>query len=107
MPVQLYKLKILLGISNTDTTQDQKLLLHLETAKWAILNRRYPLGAPNDDLEVRYESLQIRAAAELFAKEGAEGETEHVEGDISRYYDGGSGISASLLSEVVPKVGVL
>lgn len=73
----------------------------LESAKSAIMARRYPYGDWPDDLEQRYKDLQFRIALEIYSKDGAEGETAHSENGISRTYEN-SGISESLLNEVVP-----
>ena len=90
----------------------------LETAKTAILNRRYPYGDwPVRETEVggetvtetyvedRYLDLQFRMAMDLYNKIGAEGETSHSENGISRGYES-SWISVQLLNEVVPYAGV-
>lgn len=79
----------------------------LETAKYAILARRYPFGdLPVDEqeqvvLEPRWKDLQFRVALDLYNKMGAEGETEHRENGIDRTYQS-SWISEQLLSEVTP-----
>ena len=78
----------------------------LETAKAAINARRYPCEEPPDDLEKRYENLQLRIAIELYNKQGAEGESAHSENGISRTYSS-AWISEELLSEVTPKARVL
>lgn len=79
----------------------------LETAKYAILARRYPLHEyPTDDngdvvLEARWQDLQVRIALDLYNKIGAEGETGHAENGVNRTYES-SWISEQLLSEVTP-----
>lgn len=92
----------------------------LESAKNAILARRFPYGdfptktVTNSDgstseetyIESRYLDLQYRIAMDLYNKAGAEGETSHTENGISRMYES-SWISKQLLDEVVPKVGVI
>lgn len=78
----------------------------LETAKSAINARRYPFGDVPEELERRYENLQIRIAVELYNKQGAEGETSHSENGISRAYSS-AWISEELLSEITPKAGIL
>lgn len=79
---------------------------YLDTAKAAIMARRYPFEDFPEELESRYLDLQLRIAADLFAKEGAEGETAHNESGVSRSYSN-AWISEELLSEVVPKGKVL
>lgn len=79
---------------------------YLDMAKAAIMARRYPFEDFPEELESRYLDLQLRIAADLFAKEGAEGETAHSESGVSRTYSN-AWISEELLSEVVPKGKVL
>ena len=88
--------------------EDTALLLDLmETAKAAILNRRFPYSDEwPDEVEPRYADLQYRMALDLYNKIGAEGELTHSENGIGRSYDG-SWISAQLLAEVVPLAGVV
>lgn len=76
----------------------------LESAKSAILARRYPFGEPQD-LEWRFEDLQFRIALDLYNKIGAEGQLGHSENGVSRTWDS-SWISKQLLQEVTPFVGV-
>lgn len=84
----------------------------IETAKAAILNRRFPYQAwPTNDngepyVEPRFEDLQFRIAMDLYNKIGAEGETAHSENGISRTYES-SWVSEQLLSEVTPYCGVV
>lgn len=88
------------------TISDGDAAFLLETAKSAINARRYPFGDIPEELERRYENLQIRIAVELFNKQGAEGEVSHSENGISRAYSS-AWISEELLSEVTPKAEVL
>ena len=92
---------------------DEELLYDLlETAKYAILARRFPFGDyPTDDdgnvvLEARYLDLQYRMALDMYNKQGAEGEIAHAENGVSRSYES-SWISAQLLEEVTPFVGTV
>ena len=94
----------------------------IETAKNAILSRRFPFGdypkrevatirVNGQDVKVeetyvedRYLDLQFRIALDLYNKIGAEGETQHVSNGINRIYES-SWISNQLLLEVIPKYG--
>lgn len=93
----------------------------IETAKNAILSRRYPFGdyptrkvtrqvngqsvtTEETYVEGRYLDLQFRIALDLYNKIGAEGETQHVSNGINRIYES-SWISNQLLLEVIPKYG--
>ncbi len=78
----------------------------LESAKSAILARRYPYGDWPDELEARYVDLQFRIAMDLYAKIGAEGQISHTENSIARTWES-SWISAELLQEVTPIVKVV
>ena len=79
----------------------------IESAKNAILERRYPFHDwPVDDngdakVETRYLDLQFRIAMDLYNKIGAEGEMAHSENGVSRSYES-SWISKALLDEIVP-----
>ena len=93
--------------SNADLLTDL-----LETAKYAILARRYPYtDYPTDEdgnavLDPRFHDLQLRIALDLYNKQGAEGETAHNENGINRTYES-SWISEQLLNEVTPLCGVV
>lgn len=73
----------------------------LESARSAIMARRYPYQEWPDELESRYLDLQFRCAMDLYNKIGAENEIAHSENGISRSYES-SWISESLLQEVTP-----
>ena len=93
----------------------------LESAKNAILSRRYPMQEwPTREVtatvngtevtttetfvEDRYLDLQLRIALELYSRMGVEGERSHGENGISGTFENGS-ISETLLAEVKPYVG--
>lgn len=76
----------------------------LESAKAAIMARRYPFQEWPDELESRYLDLQFRMAMDIYAKIGAEGQTSHSENGINRAWES-SWISEQLLSEVTPLAG--
>ena len=73
----------------------------LESAKAAIMARRYPFQEWPYELERRYLDLQFRCAMDIYAKIGAEGEIYHNENGVNRGYES-SWISESLLQEVTP-----
>ena len=78
----------------------------LESARSAIMARRYPYQEWPDELESRYLDLQFRCAMDLYNRIGAEGELSHSENGISRGYES-SWISESLLQEVTPLTKVV
>lgn len=120
----------------TNEADEAVLLDCLESAKSAILARRYPYGdwpvretevyippvISGEDgsvvvpgytdtvretvLEDRYLDLQYRCAIDLYNRTGAEGQTSHSENGISRGW-GAEWISQELLNEIVPMCGVV
>ena len=86
---------------------DEAVLLDcLESAKAAIMSRRFSYQEWPDELEKQYLDLQYRIALDLYNKSGAEGELLHIENGIHRSYES-SWISEQLLLEVVPMCGVV
>lgn len=96
---QLQKLKIWLDISDSDVSEDNKLNLMLARAESKIKERRrWPIDQP---LESRWNELQIQIALFLYNKQGTEGEREHVENGVSRFYENAD-IPSSLLNDITP-----
>ncbi len=58
------------------------------------------------DVPIKYHYLQCQIAAYLLNKQGAEGESRHSENGVDRTYESAD-IPSSMLSSVVPYVGVL
>lgn len=86
---------------------DEALLADLlESAKAAILARRFPFGDGTEQLESRYTDLQTRIAEAMYDKLGAEYQTGHTENGVSRQW-ASEGIPEVLLREVTPMVGGL
>lgn len=78
----------------------------LESAKAAIMSRRFPYQEWPDELESRYLDLQFRCALDLYNRAGAEGQLVHNENSINRTWES-SWISESLLREVTPVAKVV
>ena len=89
-----------------NTSEDDLLLVYLDAAKSAILNRLYPMEDSAKEVPARYSSRLVEIAAYLYNKRGAEGETLHVENGISRSYEGGS-IPNSMLADIIPYGSVI
>ena len=99
------KLARLTVLISPDTAKDDLLTYLLEQAEEIVLNKRYPFGVPEGaTVPAAYEQLQLRIAIELFAKMGAEGQTEHAENGVTRKYESAD-VSPSLLKAIVPIVG--
>ena len=106
-------MNILERLTQRTHEQDHAILTDvLESAKYAILSRRFPYSAwPVDDngeyvLEPKYIDLQYRIALDMYNKLNAEGQLTHSENGVARTYES-SWISDQLLCEVTPMVGVV
>lgn len=87
-----------------DTTEsDSVLSVYLGIAGDAILNQMYPYRDDYTGLSVpdRYTSVQLKIAAYLLNKRGAEGQIQHIENGIHRNY-GSADIPKDMLKDVVP-----
>lgn len=87
---------------------ESKANIYLGMAESIIINRLYSNMDEEKTYEMpsRYENLKLRMAVYLFNKEGAEGETSHSEGGVSRSYSDGD-IPKSMLDEIVPMAVIL
>ena len=101
------RVKLRLGISSGDRSDDDLIEELLNSAESAILARRFPFGYDEETtvLPVAFDDLKVRIAIDLFNKIGAEGQLSHSENGVQRTYES-SWISESLLQEVTPRVGV-
>lgn len=111
MTTPLAKLKLLLGTDgyaqipgSTDTDKDAVLSQYLTIAGEEICARAYPYSYVTT-VPDRYKTLQVRIAEFLVQKRGAEGQTGHSEGGISRSYEGAD-IPKFMLSQIIPFVSV-
>ena len=92
------RVQTLLG--NDEEATDELVAVYLDDAKEAILNRRYPFGAPDfADVPKQYENAQCKLAARYFLRRGAEGELIHNEDGVQRHY--GSVQDEDILMEVM------
>ena len=71
----------------------------------ASFNAATLVNAEETYVEPRYQDLQFRIALDRYNKIGAEGQLRHDDNGIDRTYES-SWISAQLLNEVTPYVGV-
>lgn len=87
-----------------DLDEDEGILsVYLELAGDKILNRMYPYKESYEGLSVpdRYASVQLKVAAYMYLKKGADGQIQHIEGQIHRNY-GSADIPNDMLAEIVP-----
>lgn len=105
---QLTILKRLLGISLSETDQDDVLQCLLDNAKSRILEKRW-MNFVEDDRDVDLLSsdtyIQLDIAIELYNKMGVEGQTAHSENGISRSYENAD-ISSSIMKRIITKANV-
>lgn len=100
-------LKTYLDPDKTWTEAEEKqlaVLLRFSGSK--ILNQRYPFDDSVSEVPVKYEMTQVRIAAELYAKMGAEGQTSHGENGIIRAWESAD-VAQGLLDEIIPLAGVI
>lgn len=91
-------------------TSEDAISVYLDMSVQAILNRLYPFSGSEefyeeDGLPKKYEPLAVRICIYLIRKEGAEGQTAHVENGVHRNYESAD-IPQSMLNEVIPMVKV-
>lgn len=103
---KLSLLRVMVGQPDEGEWSDDVLTSYLKIAGRKIINRAYPYDAEVTEVPRRYGYLQCDIAAYLLNKRGAEGQTAHSENGISRSYESAD-VSESMLSEVIPHVGVL
>ena len=90
----------------TDEADEAVLEDMMESAKSIILGRRFPYGDWPDEVEPRYQDLQLRIAEDMYNRIGASGQIGHSENGISRSW-GAEWVSEELLNEITPVVGVV
>ena len=79
----------------------------LEQAKDAVLNQMYPFGyKEGTEVPAKYETVCVRIAVYLYNKQGAEGQSIHIENGIHRHYEDGD-IPPSMLKRITPFVGII
>ena len=83
------------------------LSVYLDMAGAKILERLYPYKENWDGLEVpdKYAMLQLKIAAYMLNKRGAEGQVQHIENGVHRNY-GDADVPESMLASVAPFVGI-
>ncbi len=96
---QLETLKLWIDPSGKTTFNDTQLQMFLDAAESKIKERRNNL--PDEDMEPRWNLKQIEIATYLYNKQGAEGETQHIENGTTRTYESAS-VPESMLSDISP-----
>ena len=116
---KIRKLRVLIGetAKTKNPEEAETLSIYLEMAGDKILERLYPFRQPEtvDGEEVwpekyvkvptKYEMLQLKIAAYLLNKRGAEGEVQHIENGVHRNY-GDSDVPEAMLTAIAPFIGI-
>ena len=102
---KLSLLRVMVGQPNEGDWSDDVLTSYLAIAGQKIINRAYPYDDSVTEVPRRYSYLQCDIANYLLNKRGAEGQTAHGENGVSRSYESAD-VPESMLSEIVPNVGV-
>lgn len=102
------KINMLARMMDMDESESGILEVYLELAAQKILNRMYPFKQDYEGLEVpdRYVAVQLNIANYLLNKRGAEGQIQHIEGNIHRNY-GSADVPEAMLQGVIPYCNVL
>ena len=99
--------RIKFAAAMTDETDEAVLSAYLNMAESIALHQLYPFGGDDSSiLPDTYEYDMLQIAVYLINTRGAEGETGHTEGGISRTYSAAD-VPQALLARIVPKAVVL
>ena len=101
--------KMLMLRTITDSKDgDDTLITFLDLAEKKIVNRVYECFTDRTGLEMppQYDGLQVEIAAYMLNKRGAEGELQHIENGVHRYY-GSADIPSDLMGRIVPFCGIV
>ncbi len=93
--------KLTLLKAMTDERDADTLSAYLYLAAGAVLKRRYPFRDDVKEVPERYVDNQLKIAAYLLNKRGAEGQLSHNENGIDRTYESAD-IPESMLKDIVP-----
>ena len=97
---KLNRISIMLG--NDDDCDLEVVAVYLDLAKEKILNKRYPFGTDNTDVDSAYENLQLELTISLYNQRGGEGQNSHSENGVSRTWR----TPSEILEEIPSMVGL-
>ena len=103
---KLTLLKTMIEVGDGDT--DEVLSVYLSLAAQEVLNIAYPFVTDFSEVDFpsKYDYLQVQAAAYLWNKRGAYGETAHNENGINRTYEAAH-LPKSIIQQITPECGVI
>ena len=88
----------------TDEHSQTVLSAYLTMAEQIVFEEAFPWGNYPETMPSRYDGAHVEITAYLINKEGAEGETVHLENGLSRHWEAGS-IPPSILRRITPMAG--
>jgi hypothetical protein len=103
---KLTLLRVMVGQPDEGDWSDDVLISYLAIAGRKIINRAYPYDDTVTEVPRRYSYLQCDIACYLLNRRGSEGQISHAENGVNRSYESAD-VPESMLSEVIPRVGVL
>lgn len=93
--------KLIMLMAMTDEKDLDVLSAYLYLAAGAVIKRRYPFCNDVTEVPEKYVDAQLKIAAYLINKRGAEGQLSHNENGISRTYESAD-IPESMIKGIVP-----
>jgi hypothetical protein len=100
----LTNLKLMLGIN--DNSEDDLLLVLVQSAEQIVLRRLFPFGNANPAALDDYTDKIVEIAVYKYNRRGGEGEISRSENGVTQTYESGS-IPLSLIKDIIPYAGVL
>ncbi len=96
--------KLTMLTSMTGETDGDVLSTYLSLAADVVVSKAYPFGDGTEIMPTKYDHVQVRIAAYMLNRRGAEGERLHTENGITRQYENGD-VPPSLLRTIIPFTG--
>lgn len=104
---KLTMVKTLLGINESDTSEDARITVYLTAAEQEILSWRYSLSSQKvTTVPSEYEMTQVFAVIAGYSQSGAENQTSHTENSITRQFKHADMV-AYIRAHVLPIAGCL
>lgn len=98
--------KLVLASTMSGERDEGVVSAYLKMAAEKICRRAFPFDNTVRSVPAQYAATQVEVAVYLMNKRGAEGESAHSEGGISRTYENGD-VPESMLRGIIPMVGVI
>lgn len=101
------KMELTRSLLDVDGYQEDELIAaYLDVAAGTILRKAFPFDDSQTEVPEQYARLQCEIAVFMYNKRGAEGQSSHSEGGVTRAYEGAD-IPKSMLASIVPRAKVI